>query len=97
MRSALFSAFYSATWACALIIVWLGSYGGALPAQHLTESWAPEQDLTSEETWHAPLLAKYTVRVSKLLLTNYDNCFELIPHINFYLSTRRPRTGLPVT
>ena len=40
--------------------------------------------------------AMYKVRVSKLLLTNcvqaHDNCLEVLPHINLYLSTRRPRT-----
>jgi len=38
------SAFYSAT--CVLII-WLGSHGGALPAQQFTDTWAPGHDLTS--------------------------------------------------
>jgi len=47
------SAFYAAT--CALI-VWLGCHGGALPAQQFADSWAPGQDLTSPEAWHAPLL-----------------------------------------
>jgi len=40
--------------------------------------------------------AKYTHRVSKLLLRNcvqaHDNCLEVLPHINLYLSTRRPQT-----
>jgi len=40
--------------------------------------------------------AKYTVRVSKCLLRNcvqaHDNCLEVLPHINLYLLTRRPRT-----
>jgi len=40
--------------------------------------------------------AQYTVRVSKLLLRNciqaHDNCLEVLPHINLYFSTRRPRT-----
>ena len=40
--------------------------------------------------------AEYTVRVSKLLLTNcvqaHDNCLGVIPHVNLYLLTRQPRT-----
>ena len=40
-------------------------------------------------------LAEYTVRVSKLLLTNCvqanDNTLEVLPHIILYLSTRRPQ------
>jgi len=44
-------------------------------------------------------MAKYTVRVSKLLLRNcvlaHGNCLEVLPHINLYLSTRRPRTIRP--
>ena len=36
------------------------------------------------------------MRVSKLLLRKcvqaHDNCLEVLPHINPYLSTRRPRT-----
>jgi len=47
------SAFYSAT--CALI-VWLGSHGGARPAQQFADVWAPRQDLTSADSWHAPFL-----------------------------------------
>jgi len=43
-----------------------------------------------------PFLAKYMVRVSKLLLTNcvqaHDDCLKVLPHINLYLSTRQPRT-----
>ena len=43
-----------------------------------------------------PFLAKYMVRVSKLLLTNcvqaHDDCLKVLPHINPYLSTRQPRT-----
>ena len=39
-------------------------------------------------------LAEYTVRVSKLLLTNCvqanDNTLEVLPHIILYLSMRRP-------
>ena len=42
-----------------------------------------------------PQQAKYTVRVSKLLLRNcvhaHDNCLEVLSHI-IYLSTRRLRT-----
>jgi len=42
------------------------------------------------------LKAQYTVRVSKLLLTNcvqaHDNSLEVLPHIILYLSTRRPQT-----
>jgi len=45
-------------------------------------------------------LAEYTVRVRKLLLRNsvqaHDNCLEVLPHINLYLSMRRHRTlGCP--
>ena len=45
---------------------------------------------------YAQIRAKYTVRVCKLLLTNcvqaHDDCLEVFPHINPYLSTRRPRS-----
>ena len=55
---------------------------------------------TAEGGHECPLpsgvLTKYTVRVSKLLLTNCvqsnDDCLEVLPHINFELSTRKPRT-----
>jgi len=47
------SAFYSAT--CALV-VWLGSHGGNRPAQDFANTWAPGLNLTSPDSWHAPLL-----------------------------------------
>jgi len=47
------SAFYSAT--CALVVR-LGSHGGTRPAQHFADAWAPGLDLTSPDSWHAPLL-----------------------------------------
>ena len=41
-------------------------------------------------------MAKCTVLVIQLFLTNcvqsHDNCFEVLPHINLYLSTRQPQT-----
>ena len=43
------SAFYSAT--CALV-VWLGNR----PAQDFANTWAPRLNLTSPDSWHAPLL-----------------------------------------
>jgi len=43
------SAFYSAT--CALV-VWLGNR----PAQDFANTWAPGLNLTSPDSWHAPLL-----------------------------------------
>ena len=47
-----------------------------------------------------PLRAKYTVMVSKLLLTNcvqaHDNMLKVLQHINLYLLTRRPQNiGFP--
>jgi len=40
-------------------------------------------------------MAKYTVRVSKRLITNsvqaHENILEVLPHIILYLSTRRPQ------
>ena len=44
--------------------------------------------------------AKCTVLVIQLFLTNciqaHDNCLQVLPHINLYRSTRRPRTiGCP--
>jgi len=47
------SAFYSAT--CALV-VWLGSHGGTKPVQDFADAWAPGLNLSSPNSWHAPLL-----------------------------------------
>jgi len=65
------SAFYSAT--CALI-VWLGSHGGALAAQQFADTWALGHDLTSPETWQAPLLEALS-KLHALLLQDYG-CVE---------------------
>jgi len=65
------SAFYSTT--CALI-VWLGSHGGARPAQQFADVWAPRQDLTSPDSWHAPLLQALS-NSHALLLQDYG-CVE---------------------
>jgi len=51
------SAFYSAT--CALV-VWLGSHGGNRPAQDFANTWAPGLNLTSPDSWHAPLVQALT-------------------------------------
>ena len=47
------SAFYSAT--CALV-VWLGSHEGNKSAQDFANTSAPGLNLTSPDSWHAPLL-----------------------------------------
>ena len=47
------SAFYSAT--CALV-VWLGSHGGNRHVQDFADTWAPRLNLTSPDSWLAPLL-----------------------------------------
>jgi hypothetical protein len=65
------SAFYSAT--CALV-VWLGSHGGTRPAQHFADAWAPGLDLTSPDSWHAPLLQALS-SLHALLLQDYG-CVE---------------------
>ena len=65
------SAFYSAT--CALV-VWLGSHGGIRPAQHFADAWAPGLDLTSPDSWHAPLLQALS-KSHALLLQDYG-CVE---------------------
>ena len=54
------SAFYSAT--CALV-VWLGSHGGNRPAQGFANTWAPGLNLTSPDSWHAPLLQALSHRM----------------------------------
>jgi len=65
------SAFYSAT--CALV-VWLGSHGGTGPAQHFPDAWAPGLDLTSPDSWHAPLLQ--ALSTSHALLFQDYGCVE---------------------
>jgi len=65
------SAFYSDT--CALV-VWLGSHGGTRPAQHFADAWAPGLDLTSPNSWHAPLLQALSTSHA-LLLQDYG-CVE---------------------
>ena len=65
------SAFYSAT--CALI-VWLGSHGGARPALQFAGVWAPRQDFTSPDSWHAPLLQ--ALSNSHALLVQDYGCVE---------------------
>ena len=61
------SAFYSAT--CALV-VWLGSHGGNRPAQHFADTWAPGLNLTSPDSWLAPLLQALSA-LHALLLQDY--------------------------
>ena len=65
------SAFYSAT--CALV-VWLGSHGGNRPAQGFANTWAPGLNLTSPDSWHAPLLQSLSASHA-LLLQDYG-CVE---------------------
>jgi len=65
------SAFYSAT--CTLV-VWLGSHGSARPAQHFSDAWAPGLDLTSPDSWHAPVLQALSTSHA-LLLQDYG-CVE---------------------
>ena len=60
-------AFYSAT--CALV-VWLSSHGGTRPAQGFADTWAPGLNLTSPDTWHAPLLQALSASHA-LLLQDY--------------------------
>ena len=65
------SAFYSAT--CTLV-VWLGSHGGNRPAQDFANTWAPGLNLTSPDSWHAPLLQSLSASHA-LLLQDYG-CVE---------------------
>jgi len=65
------SAFYSVT--CALV-VWLGSHGGNRPAQDFADVWAPGLNLTSPDSWHAPLLQALSTSHA-LLLQDYG-CVE---------------------
>jgi len=65
------SAFYSAT--CALV-VWLGSYGGNKSAQDFADAWAPGLNLSSLNSWHAPLLQALSA-LHALLLQDYG-CVE---------------------
>jgi len=67
------SAFYSAT--CALV-VWLGSHGGTRPAQYFSDAWAPGLNLTSPDSWHAPLLQ--ALSISQALLLQDYGCVEWI-------------------
>jgi len=61
------SAFYCAT--CALV-VWLGSHWGNRPAQDFADTWAPGLNLTSPDSWHAPLLQALSA-LHALLLQDY--------------------------
>ena len=65
------STFYSAT--CALV-VWLGSHGGNRPAQDFANTWAPGLNLTTPDSWHAPLLQSLSASHA-LLLQDYG-CVE---------------------
>jgi len=65
------SALYSAT--CTLV-VWLGSHGGIRPAQDFVDTWAPGLNLTSPDSWHAPLLQALSASHA-LLLQDYG-CVE---------------------
>jgi len=65
------SAFNSAK---CVLVVWLGSHGGARPAQHFADAWAPGLDLTSPNSWHAPLLQALS-KSHALLLQDYG-CVE---------------------
>jgi len=65
------SAFCSAT--CALV-VWLGSHGGIRPAQDFADTWSPRLNLTSPDSWHAPLLQALSASHA-LLLQDYE-CVE---------------------
>ena len=65
------SAFYSAT--CALV-VWLGSHGANKPAQDFADAWAPGLNLSSHNSWHAPLLQALSA-LHALLLQDFK-CVE---------------------
>ena len=65
------SAFYSATRA---LVVWLGSHRGTRPAQHFSDAWAAGLDLTSPDSWHAPLLQ--ALSISHALLPQDYGCVE---------------------
>ena len=65
------SVFYSATFA---LVVWLGSHGGNRPAQGFADAWAPRLDLTSPDSWHAPLLQ--ALSSSHALLLEEYGCVE---------------------
>jgi len=70
-RFANMKIFYSAT--CALV-VWLSRHGGTRPAQDLADTWAPGLNLTSSDSWHAPLLQALSASHA-LLLQDYG-CVE---------------------
>jgi len=61
------SAFYSAT--CTLV-VWLGSHRGNRPAQDFADTWVPGLNLTSPDSWRAPLLQALSASHA-LLLQDY--------------------------
>jgi len=65
------SAFYSAT--CALVVL-LGSHGGTRPAPDFADTWAPGLNLTSPDSWSAPLLQALSASHA-LLLQDYG-CIE---------------------
>ena len=52
----------------------LGSHGGTRAAQHFLDAWAPGLDLTSLDSWHAPLLQALSTSHA-LLLQDYQ-CVE---------------------
>jgi len=56
------------------LVVWLGSHGGTRPAQHFEDAWAPGLDLTSPDSWHAPLLQ--ALSISHALLPQDYGCVE---------------------
>jgi len=64
-------AFNSAS--CALV-VWLGSHRGNRPAQDFADAWAPGLNLSSPNSWHAPLLQALSASHA-LLLQDYG-CVE---------------------
>jgi len=68
------SAFYPAT--CALVVL-LGSHGGTRPAPDFADTWAPGLNLTSPDSWSAPLLQALSASHA-LLLQDYG-CIDMRP------------------
>ena len=48
-------------------VIWLGSHGGNRPAQDFANTWAPGLNLTSPDSWYAPLLQALSASHAVLL------------------------------
>jgi len=58
-----------------VLVVWLGSHGGNKPAQDFADAWVPGLNLSSPNSWHAPLLQALSSTSHALLLQDYG-CVE---------------------